>query len=137
MKNLDSYYDPPDDDPICEDFCGETLVRDPWTLEWVCVNKFCPSKFQGVEKEMAEALVEYMDKATDIPTLKRRYLTLDTKHDELKLKLDDLKLQLAAALQNTIIHKCKSCAGYYNQGYVCSCGRDNSYSDAEWNDTNK
>ncbi len=56
MKNFDSYYDPPEDDPICEDGCGETMTRDV-TGEWYCANKFCPEKFQGVEREMAEMLI--------------------------------------------------------------------------------
>jgi len=52
----DRYLDPPDDDPICEDGCGEAMTRDI-TGEWYCANKFCPSKFEGVEKEMAEMLI--------------------------------------------------------------------------------
>ena len=60
---------PPDDDPVCEDGCGETLVRDPYTYEWVCANWFCPTKFDGREKQMAEALVEALE---EIRTLKAR-----------------------------------------------------------------
>ncbi len=56
MKSFDSYYDPPEDDPICEDGCGETMTRD-MTGTWYCANKFCPEKFQGVEREMAEMLI--------------------------------------------------------------------------------
>jgi len=65
----DKWLEPPDDDPTCEDGCGDTLVRDSYTYEWICVNKFCPTKFDGVEKEMAEALVEYME---EVHTLKAR-----------------------------------------------------------------
>jgi hypothetical protein len=52
------YLDPPDDDPICEDGCGETMTRDI-TGEWYCVNKYCPLKFDegSTEREMAEMLI--------------------------------------------------------------------------------
>lgn len=64
-----SYLEPPEEPPVCEDGCSDTLERDPWTHEWVCPNKFCPTKFSGLEKEMAEALVEFMDETR---TLKAR-----------------------------------------------------------------
>ena len=64
------WLEPPDDGPVCEDGCGDTLVRDWTDGSWYCENKFCPTKFQGVEKEMAEALVEYMDRAY---TYEQRY----------------------------------------------------------------
>lgn len=67
---------PPDDDPICEDGCGETLVRDPYTYEWICENKFCPTKFDGVEKEMAEALVDALDDVRTYKRYKVKYLDL-------------------------------------------------------------
>lgn len=53
------YLDPPDDDPICEDGCGELLERDDITREWYCPNKFCPLKFDegSTEREMAEMLI--------------------------------------------------------------------------------
>lgn len=54
------YLEPPDDDPVCE-FCGETLVPD-LNADWFCNNKFCPAQFQGVEKEMAELILELKDK---------------------------------------------------------------------------
>jgi len=60
---------PPDDDPICEDFCGETLVRNPFSDGWFCENPFCPGKFSGVEQKMAEALVDALE---EIRTLKAR-----------------------------------------------------------------
>lgn len=76
----DRWLEPPDDDPVCEDGCGETLVRDPYTYEWICENKFCPTKFDGVEKEMAEALVEYMDRAY---TYEQRYTHMKQKYETL------------------------------------------------------
>lgn len=122
----DRYLEPPDDDPICEDGCGEVLEKDI-NGDWYCANKFCPLKFSGVEKEMAEALVEFMDSSH---TYQQR-LT----HREAEIK--DLRLRLAVALENTIILKCHSCDGYYNQGFVCSCGRDNSIPDKEWEELQK
>ena len=50
------YLDPPDPDPVCEDGCGETMVKDI-TGEWYCANKFCPLKFDGDAREMAEMLI--------------------------------------------------------------------------------
>jgi hypothetical protein len=77
---------PPDEPPYCESGCGDTLERD-MEGDWVCENKFCPTKFQGVEKEMAEALVEFMDAAhTNAERLRYR-----------KLELDDLMKRLAEA----------------------------------------
>ena len=75
---------PPDEPPCCEDGCGDTLEKDI-NGDWVCANIFCPLKFQGVEKAMAEDLVEYMDKAyTSEKQLRYR-----------KLELDDLKQEIA------------------------------------------
>jgi len=71
---------PPDDDPICEDGCGETLVRDAWTHEWICVNKFCPTKFQGVEQEMANTLVDALE---EIRTLKAKIVRMKREYDTL------------------------------------------------------
>ena len=55
----DRYLEPPDDDPVCEDGCGETLVRDRLGGELFCSNKFCPLKFNEgtIEREMAEMLI--------------------------------------------------------------------------------
>lgn len=50
------YLEPPDDDPICEDGCGESLVQDI-NGDWFCNNKFCPLKFDGTAREMAEMLI--------------------------------------------------------------------------------
>lgn len=55
-RSHDRYLDPPDDDPVCEDGCGETMTRDI-TGEWYCANKFCPLKFEGNAREMAEMLI--------------------------------------------------------------------------------
>lgn len=71
----DRWLDPPDDDPICEDGCGETLVKD-FTGVWLCENKFCPTKFQGLEKEMAEALVEALDDVRIYKRYKVKYVAL-------------------------------------------------------------
>lgn len=30
------------------------------------------------------------------------------------------------------IRKCQSCKNPYASGYVCSCGRDNSFTNEEW-----
>lgn len=53
-----SYLEPPDDDPICEDGCGEYMERD-MEGEWYCANKFCPLNWSEgtVEREMAELLL--------------------------------------------------------------------------------
>ncbi len=66
MKNFDSYYDPPDEPetPICE-ACGQDMevVRVWHTLptDYKCPNPFCPAKFYGDAKEMAEKLVDTLD----------------------------------------------------------------------------
>lgn len=57
VKAHNQYLEPPDEDPICEDGCGETMKRDNLTHEWFCDNKFCPNKFDGVAREMAEMLI--------------------------------------------------------------------------------
>lgn len=89
MTNFDSYYDPPEDDPICEDFCGETLVRNEFSDGWFCANKFCPSKFQGVEQEMAFALVDAKDDLNAYRRYKVKYLELKEEYDELLYKWND------------------------------------------------
>jgi hypothetical protein len=93
----DRWLDPPDDnDPTCDGGCGDTLERDLWTREWVCPNRFCPTKFQGVEKEMAEALVEYMDKAHEY--MDKAYYYQERYH-YMKLTAEELK-QNVEKLQN-------------------------------------
>ncbi len=81
IHNHDAYYDPPEDDPYCENGCGDTLERDPWTHEWICPNKFCPTKFSGVEKEMAEALVAFME---DYAYYRRQYAKVKQELETLK-----------------------------------------------------
>ena len=61
------WLDPPEEPPVCEDGCGETLVPD-LSGDWYCNNIFCPTKFDGTEKKMAEALVDALE---EIRTLKR------------------------------------------------------------------
>ena len=51
------YLDPPDGPPCCDD-CGEVLIYDPYDREVSCANEKCPSKFDGIEKEMAQEIVE-------------------------------------------------------------------------------
>ncbi len=81
------YLEPPDDDPVCEDGCGDTLERD-LNGDWLCSNKFCPLKFSGVEKEMAEALVEFMDSSH---TYKQRYEYAKLQINSLKEQIEELK----------------------------------------------
>lgn len=76
-----SYLEPPDDDPICEDGCGETLVRD-MDGSWYCPNKFCPLKFQGTEQAMAYALAEYKRQKKEIFNLREHI-------EELKWKIQE------------------------------------------------
>jgi hypothetical protein len=74
----DQWLEPPDDDPVCEDGCGDTLEKD-FQGDWFCPNRFCPLKFDGVEKEMAEALVEFMDSSH---TYKQRYERMKEKYEQ-------------------------------------------------------
>lgn len=85
-----SYLEPPDDDSVCEDGCGETLEKD-MNGDWYCPNKFCPLKFSGVEKEMAEALVEFMD---DAHTYKQRLIHRATEIESLKEQIKELKWKM-------------------------------------------
>lgn len=65
-----SYLEPPEDDPICEDGCGQSLV---WQYdEWVCNNKFCPIKYEGREKEMAIYLAECLEEIDDLKHINNR-----------------------------------------------------------------
>lgn len=71
MKNFDSYYDPPEgpETPICEE-CGQDMVkvRVWYTLppDYKCENQFCPAKFHGTAKEMAQALVDALDTVSEL-----------------------------------------------------------------------
>lgn len=83
MKNFDSYYDPPEEPetPICEE-CGQDMVkvRVWYTLppDFKCENLFCPSKFHGVAKEMAQELVDALD---TVSTLKVKVTLLSNQLD--------------------------------------------------------
>lgn len=83
-----SWLEPPDDDPVCED-CGETLYKHPWNDGWICTNRFCPTKFQGVEKEMAEALVDALEDVRTYKRYKVYYVELKEKYAELEYKWND------------------------------------------------
>jgi hypothetical protein len=76
------WLEPPDEDPYCEDGCGDTLVRDI-EGEWVCENRYCPKKFQGVEQEMAFLVAEYKD---TIEYLRRQSNRMQHEINELKGK---------------------------------------------------
>jgi hypothetical protein len=69
--NFDKYLDPPDEDPVCEDGCGETMKRDNLTHEWICENKYCPLKFDegSIAREMAEMLIGAQE---EVKSLARR-----------------------------------------------------------------
>jgi hypothetical protein len=74
------WLEPPDDDPTCEDGCGDTMEKDI-NGEWCCFNRYCPTKFSKgtVEYEMAEALVEFMDSSY---TYKQRYERMKEKYEQ-------------------------------------------------------
>lgn len=64
MTNLDKYLDPPDEPEAvyCEE-CGQEMehhfeYKENW---YICKNPFCPAKFEGEAKEMAEKLVNALD----------------------------------------------------------------------------
>ena len=72
-----SYLEPPDDPPVCDDGCGDSLERGA-TGEWVCVNTLCPTKFDGDAKELAAMLIEANETITYLREQVRR-LTLGLK----------------------------------------------------------
>lgn len=63
----DSYLNPPDDDPICEDGCGETMSRDI-DGTWFCANQYCPLKYDKgtMARAMAEKLVDAQDEIDNL-----------------------------------------------------------------------
>lgn len=62
MKNFDKYYDPPEEEaPICGE-CGQEMESVyPDTSDPHCFNEYCPAKFTGIAKEMAEEFVVAKD----------------------------------------------------------------------------
>lgn len=48
------------------------------------------------------------------------------KAEELETSIDRLHMKLSVASRFCTIRKCKSCEGYYADGYLCDCGEDNS-----------
>lgn len=68
------YLEPPDDDPICEDGCGEALVQDT-NEDWFCNNKFCPLKFNegSTEREMAELLIGALGRSQESGAADEQY----------------------------------------------------------------
>ena len=81
MEQVDDrkYLDPPDPDPVCEDGCGETLQHDI-TGEWVCVNKYCPLKFDegSTAREMAEMLIGAQE---TIKSMRRKFYKFPARLD--------------------------------------------------------
>lgn len=67
MKNFDKYYDPPEEEelPCCEECGQEMAVKRIWhTLpnDYSCENPFCPSKFSGINKDMADMILVLLEK---------------------------------------------------------------------------
>lgn len=52
--------------------------------------------------------------------------------EEMKTEIKSLRGKVSALQSFGSAAVCKSCGEWYPNGYVCSCGRDNSYSDEEW-----
>lgn len=66
MKNFDRYYDPPDEEelPCCEECGHEMSVKRIWhTLpnDYRCENPFCPAKFSGINKDMADMILVLLE----------------------------------------------------------------------------
>lgn len=51
---------------------------------------------------------------------------------KLKKENDELRKKISILSGLVDVATCKSCDNPYLVGYVCECGRDNSYSNAEW-----
>ena len=66
-----SYLEPPDDPPVCDDGCGESLVPD-LSGGWYCNNLDCPTKFEGHAKELAAMLIEANEMITHLREQVRR-----------------------------------------------------------------
>jgi hypothetical protein len=80
-RTHDRWLEPPDEPEavFCDD-CGDEMEEGYLTGELLpCGNAFCPSKFDGTEKEMAQALVEYMDRAY---TYEQRYTHMKNRYDD-------------------------------------------------------
>jgi len=87
-RYIEDTREPPEEPEaqFCDE-CGDELEQIDVTmggLKYItttrsCDNPFCPSKFEGVEREMAIALVEYMDKCWSLQE--------KIKHLEMRIKL--------------------------------------------------
>ncbi len=80
IKNLDKYLDPPDEPeiPLCE-ACGHEMSSVyPDGSDPHCFNRFCPDKYVGIMKEMAELIV---DQAETIDELKTKIHRLESKYE--------------------------------------------------------
>jgi hypothetical protein len=75
------------------------------------------------KKEDAEALERELQWWGDIPV---------EATPELLEKIKWLEKCMSIASEFVDIRKCQSCKNPYAAGYVCSCGRDNSYSNDDW-----
>jgi hypothetical protein len=76
------YENPPEalEYPVCE-FCGEDMEENfcaGVSMEWSCHTRFCPSKFDGMAKEMAEHILELVE---TIEALDKRVKFLKSKID--------------------------------------------------------
>lgn len=66
MTNLDKYLDPPDEPEaaLCGHCNQEMEVLPPLyskTSFYKCTNSYCPSKHEGIAKEMAEKILDLDD----------------------------------------------------------------------------
>jgi len=78
-RGFDSYYDPPEDPPQCEDGCWKELESDI-DGNMVCNNPMCPKKFdpKSIEYQMAGMVIDQAERIDDLEDANRR-LTLTLK----------------------------------------------------------
>lgn len=78
--------------------------------------------------------LSYNQRAKEIERLNKHIAAQAATIAQLREENKDLRARVSCySAFSGSIYKCKSCDGYYMSGYICACGRDNTYSDKEWN----
>jgi len=85
IKNHDHYYDAPEEPEavICE-ACGEEMevrYEPPYNIT-KCNNAFCPNKYSGRTKEMAECIVELREEVEELKSKVKQLQRRLEKRDE-------------------------------------------------------
>lgn len=100
-------------------------VMSPLDAAFDDARNIVPDEYYDIVNMEPGTTLRVTTEIVQAPSLASRVAELEKENRQLRAALS-----VASGFVN--VRKCRSCDGYYPDGYVCSCGRDNSIPDDEW-----